>query len=214
VWKFPSFLVDPAEVDGLANKVHPYQTLILDLRGNRGGSRAAMDKFIGEFFAANVRVGDVKTRGQSQPEIAKSRGKKAFAGKLIVLIDSQTASAAEIVARVVQLEKRGIVLGDRSAGAVGEADDYVHAVALDATNVTQYRTRVTVANLLMSDGKSLENVGVTPDERILPTPADLAAGSDPVLARALELAGTKMTPQEAGKIFPMQWPKDKMPEID
>jgi len=214
VWKLPDFLIDPGEVDGLENKVHSYQNLVLDFRGNPGGLRAAMDKLIGEFFQKDIKVGEVKGQKQSQPEIAKSRSSDAFSGKLIVLIDSRSGSAAEIFARVVQLEKRGIVLGDRSAGAVGEAHDYIHAIGLDATYVAQYRARVTVADLIMNDGKSLEKIGVTPDERVLPTPADLAAGRDPVLARALELAGSKMTPEEAGKIFPFEWPKERMPEID
>jgi carboxyl-terminal processing protease len=214
VWKLPDFVIDPKEINGLVNKVHSYQNLVLDFRGNPGGLRGAMDKFIGEFFQKDIKVGEVKGRKQSTTEIARSRGSKAFTGKLIVLIDSRSGSAAEIFARVVQLEKRGFVLGDRSAGAVGEAHDYIHAVALDATTVAQYRARVTVADLIVNDGTSLENIGVTPDERVLPTPADLAAGRDPVLARALELTGSEMTTEEAGKIFPFEWPKELMPEID
>ena len=213
-WKLPDFLIDPGEVDGLLNRAHSYQNLILDLRGNPGGLRAAMEKFVGGIFQKDIKVGEMREQKQSQSETAKSRGSRAFSGKLIVLIDSRSGSAAEIFARVVQLEKRGVVLGDRSAGAVGEAKDYVHAVKLDATNVAQYRIRITVADLIMSDSKSLENVGVIPDERILPTPADLAAGRDPVLARALELTGNKITDEEAGKIFPFEWPKEQMPEID
>jgi C-terminal processing protease CtpA/Prc len=97
---------------------------------------------------------------------------------------------------------------------VGYAEDYIHAVKLDATNVAQYRTRVTVAGLVMSDGKNLEGNGVMPDERILPSAVDLASGRDPVLARALELTGSRVTPDEAGRILPYVWPKQKMPEID
>ena len=48
------------------------------------------------------------------------------------------------------------------------------------------------ANLTMSDGKSLEGSGVTPDEPELPTAADPA--------------GLKLDPVEAGKLFPYEWP--------
>ena len=106
-WKLPDFVIDPGEVDGLLNRAHSFQNLVLDLRGNPGGLRAAMDKFIGGFFQRDIKVGEMREQKQSEEAIAKSRGSKAFTGKLIVLIDSRSGSAAEIFARVVQLEKRG-----------------------------------------------------------------------------------------------------------
>jgi hypothetical protein len=56
----------------------------------------------------------------------------------------------------------------------------------------------------MSDGNSLEHVGVTPDEVKLPTAEDIAAGRDVVLAYAASLGGVALDPLEAGKVFPLE----------
>ncbi|MFY9610079.1 MAG: hypothetical protein WAU45_15875, partial [Blastocatellia bacterium] len=75
-----------------------------------------------------------------------------------------------------------IVVGDWSAGAVMRALHYEHQLGADT--VVFYGASVTDADLIMSDGRSLERIGVTPDETLLPTAADIAAKRDPVLARA------------------------------
>ena len=123
----------------------------------------------------------------------------------MVLVDSGSASAAELLARVVQLEKRGTVIGDRSSGSVMEARLFYFGAGVSGDY--GYGFEVTTADLVMSDGKSLEHVGVTPDELVLPTPEDMAAERDPALAKAVEALGGKLTPEGAGKMFPVMWHK-------
>lgn len=207
IWKMPQFNLSDDGVDHMFGLARKHQTLILDLRGNPGGHVKTLETVVGEAFDHDVVIAKrVGRKPDLKPLEAKSRGSHAFTGKLIVLIDSRSASAAELFARVVQLEKRGTVIGDLSSGSVMESQLYPMQQGLDSKIL--YGASITDADLVMTDGKSLEHNGVTPDETILPTAADLAAGRDPVLVRAAELAGVKLEPAQAGKMFPVEW----MPE--
>ena len=162
-------------------------------------------RLVSNLFDRDVKIADSKFRKETKPLIAKTRGEKAFAGKLIVLVDSRSASAAELLARTVQLEKRGIVIGDRTAGAVMTSRMYPHQVGIDV--VIFFAVSVTVSDLIMADGNSLEHHGVTPDELKLPTAEDLANNRDAVLSYAASLSGVVLDPVEAGKFFPVELKK-------
>ena len=205
IWKMPVFNLENAEVDRLFGLTRKKAALIIDMRGNPGGAVDTLKRMVSNLFDRDVRIAErVSRRGKEQVS-ARTRGGSAFAGKVIVLVDSQSGSAAEVLARVLQLEERGRVLGDRSSGAVMESRQY--GFAHESGTVIFYGVSVTSADLIMKDGKSLEHVGVTPDETILPSAADLAAGRDPVLARAAQLVGLKLDAAEAGKLFPFEWRK-------
>jgi C-terminal processing protease CtpA/Prc len=105
----------------------------------------------------------------------------------------------------MQQEKRAVVIGDRSAGLVMRGKTYWHQFGQNL--LVYYGMEVTDADVVNPDGKSLEHVGVTPDEVMLPTADDLAAGRDPVLAHAAKLAGLSLTPEKAGTLFPVEWRK-------
>jgi hypothetical protein len=58
----------------------------------------------------------------------------------------------------------------------------------------------------MADGQSIEGKGVTPDQLILPSAADLAGGRDPVRSATAEMLNVSISPEEAGRLFPYHWP--------
>src|SRR5450432_2825675 len=107
IWKFPSFMLNEQGVDEMIGDSKNYKVMVLDLRGNSGGSILALLRLVGGLFENDVKVGEVRMRKKAETKYAKSRGDKLFVGRLIVLVDGESASASEIFAREVQLEKRG-----------------------------------------------------------------------------------------------------------
>ena len=207
IWKMPEFDMTDEEVDHLIKDARKYQTLALDLRGNPGGYIRTLERVVGGVMDHDVTIAKrIGRKSDLKPELAKTRAGNVFSGKLIVLVDSRSASAAELFARVVQLEHRGTVLGDHSSGSVMESRHYPFHQGVE-TQIA-YGASITEADLIMADGKSLEHAGVVPDEVILPSAADLAAGRDPVLAKAASLAGVTVDPVKAGQLFPVEWRKD------
>jgi C-terminal processing protease CtpA/Prc len=204
VLKLPGFFFNQSEIETFIGKARKHKALIIDLRGNPGGSVDTLTYLIAGCFEKEVKIGDRVGRSDHKPMIAKTRG-HPFTGKLVVLVDSKSASASELFARVIQIEKRGTVLGDRSSGSVMEAKRYSYQSGMDV--VAFYGASITDADIIMGDGKSLEHRGVFPDELLLPSAEDLASGRDPVLAHAVETAGVKLSPEAAGKLFPNEWPK-------
>jgi carboxyl-terminal processing protease len=202
VLKVPEFSFTQSEVEMLIGRARKHRGLIIDLRGNPGGSVETLKNFVSGLFENEVKIADRTGRKERKPEVAKP-WHNPFTGRLIVLVDARSASAAELLARVVQLEKRGTVIGDRSSGSVMESRHYSEKVGMDT--VVFFGVSVTESDLIMTDGQSLEHKGVTPDEIVLPTGKDMAGDRDPVLAHAAEMLGVKISPEDAGKLFPYEW---------
>lgn len=201
--KLSAFFFSEGQTEALISKARKHKALIVDLRGNTGGSGDTLKYLLAGMFDRDVKVGDRVTRDERKPLVAKTHG-HSFEGKLLVLVDSRSASASELFARVIQLEKRGAVLGDTSSGRVMEAKLYTYKVG--AGTVVFYGAEITDANMIMTDTNSLEHIGVSPDETVLPSAADLASGRDPVLARAAQSLGVELSPENAGKLLPYEWP--------
>lgn len=201
--KLRTFSVEKKFIDQMMKEAVTGAKLILDLRGNRGGYVKIEEYLTGHFFEKEVKIADMIWRKKTEARVSKPVKDRQYKGELVVLIDSDSASASEVFARVIQIEKRGTIVGDVSAGAVMTSYglSLVNSRGLDSfQTLSFYGLNVTVADLIMSDGKRLESVGVIPDLLVGPTGHAIALRNDPVLAYAAEMLGTKITPEEAGRL--------------
>lgn len=201
VAKLGEFTLADDEPKKLMDAARGKTALILDLRENAGGEVSALEAVVGGLFEEDTIVATFAEREKTETLRVRGSKRSAFAGKLWVLIDAQSASASELLARTVQLSGRGQVIGERSSGSVRVGRVRNTSVA-HGDFVIASGVNVTEADVVMPDGQRLEKSGVVPDVSIVPSTADLAAGRDPALAKALELAGVPMDASAAGALFP------------
>ena len=131
---------------------------ILDLRNNPGGLLSQAIK-VSDLFLNNGEI--VSTKGRKSSENRKWFAKKGdlINGKtLIILINYGSASASEIVAGALKDHKRAIILGENSYGK-GSVQSIIPLKNKGAI-------RLTVAKYYLPSGKSISEVGVSPDIEI------------------------------------------------
>ena len=170
--------------------------IVLDLRGNPGGK---VDEAVGvasEFLASGIVVqsrdaaGVIRSASVDRPVIDATT-------PLVVLIDADSASAAEVVASALQDAKRAILVGETTFGTgTGLADFRLDDGSLLEVGTAEWLTRT---------GRSVWHVGIVPDvevalpDRVEPVvvadlrrggDSSLQASRDAQLLRALSLVAT------------------------
>lgn len=164
------------------------RAVIVDLRGNGGGSVEMFTWFAGRFLAEEhlavrtLRRG--RQSGDSQRVSDEYVGPDAFTTKhrallqpLAVLIDGRTGSAAELAAVVLAEQRGALLVGEPSCGCVvGVPTEYVLP---DGGGL-----RVAETGFITARGARLEGAPTMPAVRVAPTLDDLRAGRDPALEEA------------------------------
>ena len=131
---------------------------ILDLRNNPGGLLSQAIK-ITDFFLDNGEIVSTKSRKASENRKWFAKKGDLIEGKtLIVLINYGSASASEIVAGALKDHKRAVILGENSYGK-GSVQSIIPLKNSGAI-------RLTVAKYYLPSGKSISEVGVSPDIEI------------------------------------------------
>ncbi len=131
---------------------------ILDLRNNPGGLLSQAIK-ISDFFLDNGEIVSTKSRKRSENRkwFAK-KGDLVDGETLVVLINYGSASASEIVAGALQDHKRAILIGENSYGK-GSVQSIIPLENNGAI-------RLTISKYYLPSGKSISDIGVTPDIEI------------------------------------------------
>ena len=134
------------------------KSYILDLRNNPGGLLSQAIK-ISDFFLDNGEIVSTKSRQQSENRKWFAKKGDLTKGKtILVLINYGSASASEIVAGALKDHKRAILVGENSYGK-GSVQSIIPLKNKGAI-------RLTVAKYYLPSGKSISEVGVSPDIEI------------------------------------------------
>jgi len=149
--------------------------IILDLRGNPGGSIFSARQ-VASAFTHRGPLATFQHRSDQWPLDVDSSVSLVNL-PVTVLIDGGSASASEIVASALQDAHAATIVGSTSAGDVGTAGLFQLS---DGGGL-----EITVAQLLRANGASLDGTGVTPDVSAPLTAAALSSGHDTTLEQAL-----------------------------
>ena len=144
---------DKALQDNLKGSV---DTVLLDLRDNPGGYVDAANSVISEFVSSGTTTVLVQRGGTD--EVRKvSGGGKAYSNRLVVLVNENSASAAEITAGAIKDHGRGTLVGVKTFGKGSVQEDF---------KLRDGFVHLTIAYWLTPNRHSIEKTGITPDKTV------------------------------------------------
>ena len=127
--------------------------VILDLRGNSGGSLYEAYSLAKLFIGKGSIVQVMESNGSIQP-LGHTRGIQNYEGPVMILVDKLSASASEILAGAFQDYKRGLIVGSNTFGK---------GTVQRLENLSYGQLKFTEQKFYRISGKSTQNLGVIPD---------------------------------------------------
>jgi carboxyl-terminal processing protease len=164
------------------------QGIIIDLRNDPGGYLEVAVDLAGYFLKPGSPV--VKEIGPKVPEQDyTATGSGIFdTTPMAILINSGSASAAEILSGALHDDRNIPLVGQKSfgKGTVQQVEQLPDGSSL----------KITVAHWVLPSGRILDHDGLVPDYAVTSTDAEIAAGQDPQLDKALQVVQAEITAQK------------------
>ncbi len=180
------------------------QGYVLDLRNDPGGLLDQSIAVASTFLPDGAEV--VSTRGrqaQDNTKLLAKGGDKTGGKPMVVLINSGSASASEIVAGALQDYKRAIVLGTKSFGK-GSVQTIMPVSEESAI-------RITTARYYTPSGRSIQGLGIEPDIKVEPAKVESLVTDDKDIVRESDLRGALKNDQAKDKATDAAKPADDKP---
>ena len=137
--------------------------MVLDLRGDPGGFISAADDVISQFVSSGETFETHGRSGVNRHQVGSLHGAPNM--PLVVLVDANSASAAEIVAGSLQVHKRAKLVGTSTYGKGSVQEDFPRSDGSDL--------HLTVERWFLPNGQTIDHKGLTPDVSVkLANPAD------------------------------------------
>ena len=153
--------------------------IILDMRNNGGGYVETAVAVVSEFVAGQNKTVTVKMRDDSNNQIYYTTGNASLAGiPMVVLVNSGSASASEIVAGALQDYQTAIIMGEQT---FGKGSVQTVTPLNDGSSL-----RMTIAKWYTPNDRSIDDTGITPDISIID---DLTTEDDEQLNEAVGYLG-------------------------
>lgn len=181
--------------------------IILDLRNNSGGSLNDVVQMSG-LFIENGPIVQVKGRTAEPYELKDKDEKVVYSGPLIVMVNTQSASASEILAAAMQDYGRAVIVGSHSTfgkGTVQRFFDLDKAVSGNDEFKPLGDVKITLQKFYRVNGGSTQLKGVTPDINLPDNQQFIDSGE-----REMEY------PMEWSEIKPVEYTQDivKLTKLD
>jgi carboxyl-terminal processing protease len=151
----PNFRSSSKDVEKILKKFNDQNVdaVLVDLRGNSGGSLFEANKLTGLFVASGATLQVKESNGSVRPW-GDARAKQIWKKPLAVMVDRYSASASEIFAGAIQDYQRGIIIGQKTfgKGTVQKLD-----------SLTSGQIKITESKFYRITGAGMQNKGIHPD---------------------------------------------------
>ncbi len=151
----PNFRSSSKDVETILRKftAQRVDAVLIDLRGNSGGSLFEANKLTGLFVSSGATLQVKESNGSIRPW-GDARAKQIWKKPVAVMVDRYSASASEIFAGAIQDYQRGIIIGQKTfgKGTVQKLD-----------NLSSGQIKITESKFYRVTGAGMQSKGIYPD---------------------------------------------------